>query len=159
MNDIATMNDIIDYSVRHRAAVDVVVAFCVLIGLCASARQWRLLYVFVSIAALAVGVFASLQLTAVPIHAFDQSWDVHHGVPLDAHITRMAKRAQFDSYVCGLPTIGRGKLHLDLVTSHGSDYDLFFTPSVSDTFVVYRFKANGKAMWKTFNGIESLTKI
>ena len=111
---------------------------------------------FSSIAIAIVGltlftVFA-LRFTSIPVHAFDHSWDVHHEIPLDAKIGSMAKRAQFDSYVCGLPLIGRGKLRLLAAARHGSDYDLFFLPTwASDTLVVYRFRVDGKPIWKTCN--------
>lgn len=153
---VATMNDIIDFWWQHRVAVDIALAFCAVVGLCAIARLWRVLYVFVGSAAVLVGVFAALQLTSVRIHAFDQSWDVQHQIPLDANITRMAKRARFDANVCGIPPIGRGKLRLDSAARHGSDYDLFFVPTwASDTLVVYRFAADGKALWKTCNWVET----
>ena len=143
------MNDIVDYLHQHQVALGIVVAFCALVGLCVIARLWRFLYVLVSIAVLAVGGFASLQLTSIPIHAFDHSWDVQHEIPLDANIMRMAKRAQFDSYICGLPIIGRGPLRLESAARHGSDYDLFFIPNWTDTLVVYRFGVNRKPLWKT----------
>jgi hypothetical protein len=153
---VAAMNDIIDFWWRHRGAVDIVLAFCAVVGLCAIARLWRVLYVFVSTAAVVVAVFAALQLTSVRIHPFDHSWDVQHEIPLDANITRMAKRARFDAYVCGIPPIGRGKLRLDSAARHGSDYDLFFIPTwASETLVVYRFAADGKALWKTCNWVKT----
>ena len=139
----------------HSAAVAVGVLFLLFVGACVIARSWRVLYVGISITALVAAVFASLQLTAIPIHAFDHSWDVHNEIPVAANITRMAKRAQFDSWVCGIPPIGRGKLRLHSAARHGPDYDVFFIPaSVSDTLVVYRFSADGKPLWKTCNWVE-----
>ena len=153
---VATVNDIIDFWLIHSAIITMVGAFCVVASLFAIARLWRVLYVFVSSAAILVGVFAALQLTSVRIHPFDRSWDVHHEIPLDANIKRMAKRARFDAYVCGIPPLGRGKLRLDSAARHGSDYDLFFIPTwASDTLVVYRFSADGKALWKTCNWVET----
>jgi hypothetical protein len=144
-----------DYLIMHGVAIVVVVAFCAFAGLCAIARLWRLLYIVTTVVALAVAVFAALQLTSIPIHKFDRSWDVYHEIPLDDGIARMAKRAQFDSYLCGIPSIGRGKLRLDSASRHGSDYDLFFIPTwVSDTLVVYRFGVDGKPLWKTCTGVE-----
>jgi hypothetical protein len=151
---VATIN-VTEYVMEHRAAIAFATVFCVLLGVFAIARLWRLVYVVVSIAALGVGVFTSLQLTSIPIHAFDSSWDVYHEIPLDAGITHMARRAQFDSYVCGISSIGRGKLRLDSASRHGSDYDLFFIPTwVSDTLVVYRFGVDGKPVWKTCTWVE-----
>jgi len=151
---VATIN-VIDFVIEHRVAIAFAIALCALLGLLAIARLWRLVCVAISVAALAAGVFASLQLTSIPIHAFDHSWDVHHEIPLAANITRMAKRAQFDSYVCGISPIGRGKLRLDSASRHGPDYDLFFIPAwASDTLVVYRFAADGKPLWKTCNWVE-----
>ena len=150
------MNDIIDFWWQHSLAVKSVFGFCVVAGLFAIARLWRVLYVFVGSAAILVAVFAALQLTSVRIHPFDHSWDVEHTIPLDANITRMAERARFDGYICGIPPIGRGKRRLDSAARHGSDYDLFFIPTwASDTLVVYRFAADGKALWKTCNWVET----
>jgi len=144
-----------DYLIMHSVAIAFVVVFCAFAGLCVIARLWRLLYVVTGIVALTAAVLSALQLTSIPIHTFDSSWDVYHEIPLDRGITRMAKRAQFDSYVCGIPSIGRGKLRLDSASRHGSDYDLFFIPTwVSDTLVVYRFGVDGKPLWKTCTGVE-----
>ena len=106
--------------------------------------------VLISIAASVVLAVGLLQLSAVPIHAADDSWDPYHTIAVDTKIERMAARARFDGYVCGISPIGRGKLRLLSAAKHDSDYDLFFQPTwVSDTLVVYRFKADGKASWKT----------
>jgi hypothetical protein len=110
----------------------------------------------ISFAGVFILAFALLQLTAVPIHAFDRSWDVQHEIPVDAKITRMAKRAQFDAYLCGIPPLGRGKLRLHSAARHDSEYDLFFVPTwASDTLVVYRFAVDGKPLWKTCNWVET----
>jgi hypothetical protein len=110
----------------------------------------------ISFAVVLLLTFALLQLTAVPIHAFDHSWDPYHTISVDAKIKRMAVRARFDGCVCGISPIGRGNLRLLSAARHDSDHDLFFEPTwASDTLVVYRFKADGKAMWKTCNWVET----
>ena len=150
------MNEIIDFWMLHMVAIVSVLAFCAVVGLLAIARLWRVLYVFLTSAGVLVAVFAALQLTSVRIHPFDLSWDVDNEIALDANIARMAKRARFDFYVCGIPPIGRGKLRLDSAARHGSDFDLFFTPiGVSHTLVVYRFASDGKALWKTCNWVKT----
>ncbi len=116
----------------------------------------RLSYIAIGVVGFILVWELTLRFTAVPVHAFDHSWDVHHEIPIDTRITRMAKRAQFDSYVSGLPLIGRGKLRLESAARHGSDYDLFFLPTwASDTLVVYRFRVDGKPLWKTCNCVET----
>jgi hypothetical protein len=110
----------------------------------------------ISFAVVLLSTFGLLQLTAVPIHPFDHSWDPEHTIAIDAKITRMAARARFDGCVCGISPIGRGNLRLDSASRHGSDYDLFFIPTwASDTLVVYRFAADGKPLWKTCNWVEA----
>ena len=92
----------------------------------------------------------TIRVLSIPIHAFDNSWDVYQEIRLETNVVNMAKRAQFDSYLYGLPPIGRGKLRLHSASRHGSDYDLFFDPLwASDTLVVYRFKIDGRPLWKT----------
>ncbi|MEO8045530.1 MAG: hypothetical protein ABI674_11555 [Spartobacteria bacterium] len=116
----------------------------------------RLFYLAIGVAGFILSWNLTVRFTAIPVHAFDHSWDVHHEIPIDTRITRMAKRAQFDSYVSGLPVIGRGKLRLESAARHGSDYDLFFLPTwASDTLVVYRFRLDGKPLWKTCNWAET----
>jgi hypothetical protein len=111
----------------------------------------RLLYIGISIAIIFVTTFAGLRVAAAPIHTFDHSWDAAHDIPVDAKITSMARRAQFDNYISGIPPIGRRKLILESASRLDSGpYYLFFYPSwVSDTLVVYHFTADGKILWKT----------
>jgi hypothetical protein len=112
--------------------------------------------VFISVAVVLLLTFALVRLTAIPIHAFDQSWDPYHLVAVDAKIKRMAIRAQFDGYVCGMRSFGRMRLRFDGASRHGSDYDLYFIPEDwSDMLVVYRFRADGKPLWKTCTMVEA----
>jgi hypothetical protein len=118
----------------------------------------RLFYIVIGVVSFTLAWELTVRFTAIPTHAFDHSWDVYHGIPLDTKITQMAKRAQFDAYVCGLPLIGRGKLRLDSASRHDLDYDLCFIPTyASDTAVIYRFGVDGKPLWKTCNWVD-LTK-
>jgi hypothetical protein len=111
-------------------------------------KRWHIISLtFVAAIILALGL---LQLSAVPVHADDDSWDPYHTITVDAKIERMAARARFDCCVFGLPEIGRGKLRLLSAARHDSDYDVFFQPTwITDTLVVYRFRADGKTLWKT----------
>jgi hypothetical protein len=116
----------------------------------------RLSYIAISVVGFILAWELTVRSTSIPVHAFDHSWDVHHKIPVDAKITSMARRAQFDAYVCGIPPIGRGKLRLDSASRHGSDYDLFLVPTwASDTAVVYRFAVDGKPLWKTCTWVET----
>jgi hypothetical protein len=151
---VATTNDIIDFSLRYRVAIDIVAVLCAVLGICAIVRLWRVVYILIGFAAFAGALFACLQFTSIDIHPFDQSWDVADDIALDGNVTKMAKRAQFDAYICGIPSLGRVALHLEAAARHGSDYDLFFVPlHWSDTLVVYRFSADGKPLWKTCTGL------
>jgi hypothetical protein len=104
----------------------------------------------ITFAVVVIVTFELLQFSAVPTHVADDSWDPYHTIPVDPRIERMAARARFDGCVCGLPEIGHHDLRLLSAAKHDSDYDLFFQPLwVTDTLVVYRFNADGKALWKT----------
>ena len=111
-------------------------------------KRWHV--IAISLVVTGILICGLLQLTAVPAHAADDSWDPYYTIAIDPRIERMATRARLDGWVCGLPDIGRGNLRLLSAARHNSGYDLFFQPTwVSDTLVVYRFKADGKASWKT----------
>lgn len=106
-----------------------------------------------------VAAMAYLRLSAAPVRPFDSNWRDHVGAEIrpDAQIKSMARRAQIDDYVSGIPPIGRTRLTFDSAYRSGpGGYYLLFTPeSITHTIVIYHFSADGKILWKTCTWTEA----
>jgi hypothetical protein len=105
-----------------------------------------------------IAALVYVRLSAAPVRPFDSEWQVRVGaqVALDAHIRGMARRAQIDNYISGIPPIGRRRLALQ--TAHrtaSGEYDLVFYPSVTHTIVLYHFSPDHRIAWKTCTWTEA----
>ena len=107
---------------------------------------------------LVVCALVYLRLSAAPVRAFESGWQERVGAPIavDDRIRSMARRAQIDNWISGIPPIGRRQLTLDSVyRSPSGDYTLFFIPSVTHTVVLYHISEDGKIAWKTCTWTEA----
>jgi len=98
------------------------------------------------------------RLSAAPVRPFESEWQDRVGAPvvLDTHIRGMARRAQIDSYISGIPPIGRRQLTLQAAHRTASgEYDLVFYPSVTHTIVLYHFSPDHRIAWKTCTWTEA----
>lgn len=122
-------------------------------------KQSRLRYVALAAILVIVATLAYMRLSAAPVRPYDSNWRDHVGTQItpDSQIKSMARRAQIDDYLSGIPPIGRTQFILDSAYSSGAEgYYLVFIPkSITHTIVIYHFSADGKMLWKTCTWTET----